>query len=134
MKKTVFSVILFLTLFGFVFFSHNLLMKVCKTEFNYCNTIENCINKIDKDDKSSPEWDIANKTASELMTYVEKYYGILSVYISHENLDLLDTETSRLVEYIKEKDKVESLVSISTIESHIKNIKSLQEVRIKNIM
>ena len=68
------------------------------------------------------------------MTYVEKYYGILSVYISHENLDLLDSETSRLVEYIKEKDKVESLVSINTIESHIKNIKSLQEVRIKNIM
>lgn len=134
MKKTIFSVILFLALFGFVFFSHNLLMKVCKTEFNYCNTIENCINKIDKDDKSSPEWDIADKTASELMTYVEKYYGILSVYISHENLDLLDSETSRLVEYIKEKDKVESLVSISTIESHIKNIKSLQEVRIKNIM
>ncbi len=134
MKKTIFSVILFLALFGFVFFSHNLLMKVCKTEFNYCNTIENCINKIDKDDTTSPEWDIAAKTASELMTYVEKYYGILSVYISHENLDLLDSETSRLVEYIKEKDKVESLVSINTIESHIKNIKSLQEVRIKNIM
>lgn len=134
MKKTIFSVILFLALFGFVFFSHNLLMKVCKIEFNYCNTIENCINKIDKDDTTSPEWDIAAKTASELMTYVEKYYGILSVYISHENLDLLDSETSRLVEYIKEKDKVESLVSINTIESHIKNIKSLQEVRIKNIM
>lgn len=134
MKKTIFSVILFLGLFGFVLFSHNLLMKVCKTEFNYCNTIENSINKIDKDDKASPEWDIANKTASELKAYTEKYYGIISVYISHETLDLLDTETARLVEYVKEKDKIESLVSISTIESYISTIKSLQEVRIQNIM
>ena len=134
MKKTIFSVILFLTLFGFVLFSHNLLMKVCKTEFNYCNTIENCIDKIDKDDTTSPEWDIAAKTASELMTYVEKYYGILSVYISHETLDLLDNEVSKLIAYIKEKDTIESLASVSTIESYIRTIKSLQQIKIQNIM
>lgn len=125
MKKALFSLLIFLTMCGFIIYSHINLMKVCE----YINKeSENIEEKI-----KSGEWEQSYEASVKLKDYMEDSFQSLSVYVNHQEIDSLTFEILKLSQYIKCRTKDEALASIHVIKYYSKNIKSIQVPTLQNI-
>jgi hypothetical protein len=134
MKKMIFSILLFLSVFIFVFYSHNLLKKVCNNILIYCETIEEIFETSNLNSDNTLNWNNIHKNSIELEVYIKSNYRLLSLYINHELLDSLDSEVLTLEQFSKSQEIGESLSSLHKIISQTKNILSLQEINFENII
>ncbi|GIM29428.1 hypothetical protein CPJCM30710_20940 [Clostridium polyendosporum] len=125
MKNTIISLLIFLILFGFIFRSHNTLLTICGSISEKCETLEDLI----KDDN----WNKSYELAVELKDQIEESFEYISVYMNHQDLDILTNEILRLSQYTKYKNKSEALASIHVIKYSNKSIQSLQTPTIQNI-
>ena len=134
MKKTIFSTLIFISLFTFVFFSHKLLKTVCNNILIYCDDIEENFDTINLDNENNSNWSIVYKKSLFLKDYINSNYKLLSLYINHEILDSLDSEILCLSQFSKSKELGESLSSLHKIKSQTRNILTLQEINLENII
>ncbi|WP_366938306.1 DUF4363 family protein [uncultured Clostridium sp.] len=130
----IFSILLFLSVFIFVFYSHNLLKKVCNNILIYCETIEEIFETSNLNSDNTLNWNNIHKNSIELEVYIKSNYRLLSLYINHELLDSLDSEVLTLEQFSKSQEIGESLSSLHKIISQTKNILSLQEINFENII
>ena len=63
----------------------------------------------------------------------KKASNFLTIYIHHEDLDHVDSEILKLTQYIKIKDKSESLATVHVMKYLIDHIKSHEKISISNI-
>ncbi len=63
----------------------------------------------------------------------KKTSKFLTIYIHHEDLDHVDNEVLKLTQYIKIKDKSESLATVHAMKYLIDHIISHEKVSISNI-
>lgn len=125
MKNTLTSLFIFLCLLGFIIYSHGNLIKICNTINEKCTVLEKSLQEDD--------WENSYKLSVDLKEYIERSFEPLSVYINHQDSDLLINESLKLSQYSKYEDKSEALSSIHLIKYSTKAIKSLQTPSIQNI-
>ncbi len=63
----------------------------------------------------------------------KKTSKFLTIYIHHENLDMMNNESLKLTQYTKAKDKSEALATIHVMKYLIDHIIQHEEVSISNI-
>lgn len=128
MKKTLKTIIYILSFFIFIFFI-NLSLK-------YLNNVT--IELEEKNDTledliTNKEWDKSYDEVISLLDYIEKNSTKMSIFINHQEIDLIESEIFKLTQYVKSKTYDESLASIHYIKFSVKNINRLQKINLQNI-
>lgn len=126
MKKIVISSILFFLILGFVIFCNNKLIRFCDNALTVSNEIEFLIKE--------KNWNKSYEKSLELRELMSENFSSISIYINHQDLDLLNTEILKLIQYTEEEDSSEGLASLYSIKSYAEYIKELQEISIINIL
>lgn len=112
-------------MFIFIKYSHDEVISLCDDIIKKCEVIENLID--------SEDWDKSYNDSIKLMNDIDDSFSFISVYMNHQEVDLLHNETLKLSQYAKFKNKSESLASVHVIKHSADSIKELQDIRIKNI-
>ncbi|MEG1003263.1 MAG: DUF4363 family protein [Clostridium sp.] len=126
MKNTVLSIILFLTVIGFVFFAHNELINLCDTISADSEKIEELLNE--------NNWDKAYADSVVLLELLRNESFISSMYTNHVELDQLVDNTVLLTVNIKCKTKNDALAALHVVKYNAARIKELQSPKIRNIL
>lgn len=126
MKNLLISTLIFFSVFVSVIFFHNELINICDTTLKLNNDIEVLINKED--------WDKAYEKSIELYNLVNDKYELISIYINHEDVDYLNTESLKLSQFIETKNLSETLASLHAMKSYASHLKKVQKINLGNIL
>lgn len=80
------------------------------------------------------QWDEATNITLELDETWAKHGKLASVFIHHNDIDLVTNEIKRLEKYITACEQCEALASIATIEAQFRKILDLEKVTFQNIL
>lgn len=125
MKNTIISILIFLSMFIFIKYSHNKVIALCDDIGSKCEEIETML---DEDN-----WDESYENSVKLMDDIDVSFSFISVYMNHQDVDFLHNETLKLSQYTKCKNKSEALCSIHIIKHSAESIKDIQTPTIENI-
>ncbi|MCY6483190.1 DUF4363 family protein [Clostridium aestuarii] len=125
MKNTIISLVIFFILNIFIIFSINFVNNRCIYYENISNTLERNIN--------NQLWDESYKISTEFLKNWESDSQIISVFVSHEYLDDINSELLKLTQYIKFKNENHSLAIIHNIKFSLNSITDFEKITIKNI-
>lgn len=125
MKNTLVTIALFLAMLGFIFYSHNTLIKVCTHVEEHCTDIEKALDKKDMEN--------AYKYSLEIKDILEEKATPIAIYVNHTDINNLNNEVIRLSQYIKENEISECYASVHTVKYSCKYIHDLETISIKNI-
>ena len=125
MKNTLITIALFLSLFGFIYYSHKTLIDVCIHVEEHCSDIETAL---DKKDMSS-----AYKYSLEIKDLLEEKSTQIATYVNHTDINNLNNEVILLSQYIKKDEISESYASVHVVKYSCKYIRDLETISIKNI-
>ena len=125
MRNTIISVIIFLSLLGFVAYVNSSLMKLCNYVYIESENIELLID--------SGEWKDAYTLTVDLINEIKKTDLLASVYLNHCDFDNLLNEALKLSLYVKCENDAESHVSVHLLKYSADNIKNLHKFAIENI-
>ena len=92
------------------------------------NYLENELNK----DESIDGEKVKNRM-EEIKNNWDEINNILSLYIEHEELDLVEIELVTLNSYLKEENYTEAMVSIEKVKFQINHIKEKNSFKLKNV-
>ena len=106
-------------------FSLNYLNKVCNEIEIATSNLETSVNNED--------WDVAKKQSIKLLNTWEKYADNIAIFIHHEEIDNVNTEVSKLSQYIEFENKDESLADIHVIKFYINHINNFEKINPQNI-
>lgn len=126
MKNTIVSFLILFILLIFVFIGNKNLMSLCNDSLNLSNDIETSLNNDD--------WNEALNKAKLLKTIISTDFKTLSIYINHQDIDSLNTEIVKLIDFIKIKNLPDALSCLSTIRCLAEYIGELQQVNLTNIL
>lgn len=87
--------------------------------------IESWINKDD--------WARASTAALELNKDWEKTENIWTIFTNHHEIDNISITLKNTIEYIKQKDKEDSLAYLASLKHYISHIPEMERIVIKNI-
>lgn len=79
------------------------------------------------------EWERANDIVAELNDDWDKNENIWTIFINHHEIDSISITLENAIEYIKLKDKPDSLASIASLRHYISHIPEMERIVIKNI-
>lgn len=125
MKATIVSILLFLSLLGFVIYADNSLDNLCDNIEDKCTLITRCLEKDNYDD--------AYDMSKEILVDLNDRSLITSIYVNHTDYDTLYCEALRLSAYIYKKDKSKSYNSTKVLKCNSHIVKSLHKTNLKNI-
>lgn len=126
MKKTIASILIFISLFVVITFLHINLKNICNTIDNYCIQIEDCL---DLNDKAK-----AYDYSIDLLNYIKDKTSSIEVYINHTDLNAIENETIRMSQYIQDGSDIgESYASVHSIKYSCKYIRDLESISLKNL-
>lgn len=125
MKNAIISLVLFLTVMGFMLFANSKLIQLCDDISTASAQIEELLN-----DK---KWDESYTASVKLLNKLEEDGTVSSVYINHTEVDALIDNTVKLTVLVKCKDESESLSTLHVIKYNAERIKELQYPSLKNI-
>jgi len=125
MKNILISFSLFIIMIIGIFLSTNLINRSCNQLQNLNSTLESYILK--------ENYKNAYNLSLDYITKWNRDSKFLTIYIHHEDLDHVDSEILKLTQYIKIKDKSESLATVHVLKYLIDHIKSHEKVSISNI-
>ncbi|MGL5820282.1 MAG: DUF4363 family protein [Sarcina sp.] len=132
-NKSIIAIFIFLAIFSFVVVADNYLKVSFNTVSEKITSIENDLNTLSSN-SSSENWnDLYNKSL-DLKDFITARYNFLSIYLTHEYLDFLEIETSKLSCYITSKNIGEISATLTSLKLQTHKILQLQKVSIKNIM
>lgn len=126
MKNTIISFITFFILLLFVFIGNNNLNSLCDNSLMLSNEIQIALNNND--------WEDALEKSLSLKKVMSNGFKEVSIYINHQDIDSLNTETVKLIDSVKVKDLPNSLSSLATIKCLAEYIKELQQINLTNIL
>ena len=126
MKNVVISLIIFIIMIINIAFSLNYLNKVTDDLGRLNVEIEQYI--------TDSNWDKAYKSSIEYTEKWKDYSEKLKLFVDHQEMDKIETELSKLPQYIKVKNKEESLASVHVLKFLVDHISELEKVNIQNIL
>ena len=125
MKNTIISIIIFLSLLGFVAYANSSLNKLCTTIKKDTKEIYFLIEK--------DNWDEAYSKSNDLIKNINDKNLILSIYLNHNDFDEILDEAIELSLYIHGKEKTDTLIALSTLKNSSSNIQRLHKPTFENI-
>lgn len=125
MKNTIISIIMFLSLLGFVAYANSSLNKLCTTIKKDTKEIYFLIEK--------DNWDEAYSKSNDLIKNINDKNLILSIYLNHNDFDEILDEAIELSLYIHGKEKTDTLIALSTLKNSSSNIQRLHKPTFENI-
>lgn len=126
MKNVVISLTIFIIMIIIIAFSLNYLNKATDELRRLNDEIEQYIN--------DSNWDKAYKSSIEYTEKWRDYSEKLKLFVDHQEMDQIEIELWKLPQYIKEKNKEESLASIHVLKFLIDHISELEKVSMQNIL
>lgn len=126
MKNTIVSIILFITVIGFVSFAHNELIDLCDNINKDSEKIEELINE--------DKWDKAYEESVALLSKLKDESLVSSMYINHVELDQLVDNTVLVTVNVKCKTKNDALAALHVVKYNSNRIKEIQNPKIRNIL
>ncbi|MFR9239523.1 MAG: DUF4363 family protein [Clostridium baratii] len=126
MKNTIVSIILFITVIGFVSFAHNELIELCDNINKESEEIEELINK--------DNWNKAYEKSVALLNKLKDESLVSSMYINHVELDQLVDNTVLVTVNVKCKTKNDALASLHVVKYNSNRIKEMQNPKLRNIL
>ncbi|MEA4826822.1 MAG: DUF4363 family protein [Clostridium sp.] len=125
MKNLIASFVIFFVLIISMIFSINYLNKRIDHYTKKVNYMEDVISK--------ESWDEAYKASMEFIKEWDKDSETVSVFINHTHVDSINSELLKLTQYIKYKDKSESLALVHEIKFLIEEILDVEKVTLANV-
>ncbi|MFD3155822.1 DUF4363 family protein [Haloimpatiens sp. FM7330] len=125
MKNIITSFIIFIIMITGIFFSSKHLTNVSNQLLKQTNSLETIV--------TNEKWEDAYKMSISLLNKWKKEHRKLSVFVHHEEIDDINNELLQLTQYVKCKDKSESLAKIHVIKFFVNNIIELEKVNLQNI-
>ena len=125
MKNTFISILLFLTVLTFVAYSNYRLNYLCDYIEKNSNEIQELINL--------NSWQAASLKTDALLSTIKDNNLLSSVYLNHNDFDILCCEALKLSIYIECMNNDESCVSTDLLKAYATNIKRLHKPTLENI-
>lgn len=125
MRNTIISVLIFLSLFGFVYYSNNTLTDLCDNVSTSSQEIDLLI--------LGDNWEDAYFETVELINEIQKNHMLASVYVNHNDFDNMINEAVKLSLYVRSHNFSDSIVSTHLLRYSADNISNLHETCIENI-
>lgn len=126
MKKVILPFALFLAMLVGLYYSTKYTNNICDKLSEIAHETESSI--------AFEQWDNAYINSMVLLTSYEKDMSIVTLFLNHEELDIIYNEVLKLTQYTKEEDKTHSLSSIHLVKSLIEGIKEGQKITLRNVL
>ncbi|HCQ89324.1 MULTISPECIES: DUF4363 family protein [unclassified Clostridium] len=126
MKKVILPFMLFLAMLVGLYYSTKYTNNTCDKLLEIAYETESSI--------AFEQWDNAYINSMALLTSYEKDMSIVTLFLNHEELDIIYNEALKLTQYTKEEDKTHSLSSIHLVKSLIEGIKEGQKITLRNVL
>ncbi len=126
MKKVILPFVLFLAMLVGLYYSTKYTNNTCDKLLEIAYETESSI--------AFEQWDNAYINSMVLLTSYEKDMSIVTLFLNHEELDIIYNEALKLTQYTKEEDKTHSLSSIHLVKSLIEGIKEGQRITLRNVL
>lgn len=107
MKNTLISFATLFILLFFVFIGDTNLNSLCDNSLKVSQEIQIALD--------NNNWDDALEKSVELKKIMSNGFKKVSVYVNHQDIDTLNTETVKLIDFIKVRDLSNSLSSLDSI-------------------
>ncbi|WP_051623444.1 DUF4363 family protein [Clostridium hydrogeniformans] len=125
MKNIVTSFCIFISLLIFMTWSLNYLNKITLEIEQKNDVIEDLVNE--------NKWEESYEEVLSLLDFINENSTKMSIFINHQEMDLIESEIYRLTQFVKNKNLDETLSSLHFIKFSVDSVKKLQKVNIKNI-
>jgi hypothetical protein len=114
----------FLMIIG-IFFSVNVINSRC----NHLQSLNSKLESYIIEENYQDAYDLSLDYIAEW----KKTSKFLTIFIHHEDIDFINSETLKLTQYIKIKDNAEGLATVHVLKYIVAHIKSHEKVSISNI-
>ena len=125
MKNIVTSFCIFISLLIFMTWSLNYLNKITLEIEQKNDVIEDLVNE--------NKWEESYEEVLSLLDFINENSTKMSIFINHQEMDLIESEIYRLTQFVKNKNLDETLSSLHFIKFSVDSVQKLQKVNIKNI-
>lgn len=125
MKNIWISIGIFILMMIGICFALNYTNTVCKEVEEKSVELEDLIN--------AESWQEADKLSNELYYNWISKAKLLSIFVNHADIDMLNNEILKLTQFVKCQSKDEALACNHTIKFYSKSIVDLEKVKISNI-
>ena len=126
MKSTIISFSIFVLMIFCIIFSINYLNSICTRLQNSSMQIEKSI--------QLNSWNEAYKSSQDFMAEWKKYSPKLSIFSDHDEMEDINNESYKLMNYILHKNSEESLSSTNIIQNSLEHILEMQRLNIQNLL
>ena len=125
MKNSLFSILLFILLLGFLTYTDISFKNLCSNVIEMCDEMENSLSYSTKEENF--------EDAMAIFNLIQDKGKIAAIYINHVDYDVLLNEALKLTIYIEKDDPSESEASLHLLKYSTENMKKLQVPNIENI-
>ncbi|MDF2881344.1 MAG: hypothetical protein K0R54_1901 [Clostridiaceae bacterium] len=125
MKNIYSSFIIFVVLIFTIVFSLKYLNKTCEKFEVASKNLEDYI--------SSEAWEDAYTASYEFLNQWQDTSKTMSIIVHHSELDPINSEAFRMIQFVKCKNKDESLASVHTIKLLIRHVMESEKINFQNI-
>lgn len=125
MKNSLFSILLFIILVGFLTYADISFKNLCSEIIEMCDEMEGTIDTLSQDENFKNSMDIFNLIQDE--------GAIAAIYINHMDYDVMLNEALKLTVYIEKGDSSEAEASLHLLKYSTQHMKELQVPNIENI-
>ena len=125
MKNSLFSILLFILLLGFLTYTDISFKNLCSNVIEMCDEMENSLSYSTKEENF--------EDAMAIFNLIEDKGKIAAIYVNHVDYDVLLNEALKLTIYIEKDDPSESEASLHLLKYSTENMKELQVPNIENI-
>jgi len=125
MKNSLFSILLFILLLGFLTYTDISFKNLCSNVIEMCNEMEKSLSYSTKEENF--------EDAMEIFNLIQDKGKIAAIYINHVDYDSLLSEALKLTIYIEKDDSSETEASLHLLKYNTEHMKELQVPNIQNI-
>ena len=125
MKNSLFSILLFILLLGFLTYTDISFKNLCSDVIEMCDEMEKSLSYSTKEENF--------EDAMAIFNLIQDKGKIAAIYINHVDYDVLLNEALKLTIYIEKDDPSESEASLHLLKYSTENMKDLQVPNIENI-
>ena len=126
MKNVKISILLFLFIMVFIYFANVSILKLCYK-------IENVTEEIELNIIEGKTEDAYIKSI-ELVDLIQNKNFITSIYLSHQEVDILITDSAKLSVYLSHNDISEANATLHSLKYNSRNMRKLQIPNLENIL
>ena len=125
MKNSLFYILLFILLLGFLTYTDISFKNLCSDVIEMCDKMEKSLSYSTKEENF--------QDAMAIFNLIQDKGKIAAIYINHVDYDALLNEALKLTIYIEKDDPSESEASLHLLKYSTENMKHLQVPNIENI-